>query len=978
MRHLTVAFVVIFSAVWMAAQPSATNVNYEGQTVGTVGLVSSPKIDVESFRSLVKQPTGQPYSHQAINETITALRGTNRFSKVGVEVAPGPQGLEVTFVLEPAYYIGVLDFPGATKAFSYNRLLQVVNFPDQEVYDKEKLGPARDALLQFLRTNGYFQATVNADAQLDDVHQLVNLVFTVELGKRAKVATVTINGTDPVQTAKLLRSVRTFRTKFTGASLKTGKTYSPERIKAATGVLRKTLAKQDYLASKIQANPPQYHSETNQVDVSFNVTVGPKVVIKTTGAKLSSIPFVSSRRLKRLVPVFSEEAIDRVLVSEGRQNIIDYFQQKGYFDADVKTVFDRQPERISITYEINKGEKHKVNEIAFSGNQAISDSDLLSKVIVKKKRIISHGKFSKKLLKGSADNITVAYQELGYQEVKVTPQIVDANSKIRVVFQIAEGPQTVVDTLTLQGNEHYPFNELSPQTGFRLRSGAPFSVRRMADDRSQISARYLDRGYLNVEVKTDVAKVPDDPHRVNVTYTITENQQVRVSQVVVLGHRQTKEPLIINTARIRPEEPLSQGRLLEGESRLYDLGIFDWSSVGPRRTITNQFEEETLVKVHEAKRNSITYGFGMEIARRGGNIPSGTVAVPGLPPVAIDTSTIVSSEQTFIGPRGSIEFSRLNIRGLAETASISLLGARLDQRAIATYIDPQFRGSKQWRSLFSISAEHTSENPLFTASEGGASFQLERTIDKKKTTTVQLRYRFYKTVLSDILLPGLVLPEDENVRLSTFSGTLIRDTRDKPLDPQRGVYQTLDLGITPSALGASADFAKMLGQYAFYRPVHSMVWANSIRLGLAKPFFDSRVPTSERFFAGGGTTLRGYPLNEAGPQRDVPVCTDPAHPDSCDRIKVPVGGNQLFILNSELRFPLGIVKNFGGVLFYDGGNVYDNISFAEFVNHYTSTVGIGFRYATPVGPVRIDFGRNLNPVPGINPFQFFITLGQAF
>src|SRR5215471_15998610 len=300
MRHLTVAFVVIFSAVWMAAQPSATNVNYEGQTVGTVGLVSSPKIDVESFRSLVKQPTGQPYSHQAINETITALRGTNRFSKVGVEVAPGPQGLEVTFVLEPAYYIGVLDFPGATKAFSYNRLLQVVNFPDQEVDDKEKLGPARDALLQFLRTNGYFQAAVNADAQLDDVHQLVNLVFAVELGKRAKVATVTINGTDPVQTAKLLHSVRTFRTKFTGASLKPGKGYSPERIKAATGVLRKTLAKQDYLASKIQADPPQYHPETNRVDVSFNVTEGPKVVIKTTGAKLSSIPFVSSRRLKRL------------------------------------------------------------------------------------------------------------------------------------------------------------------------------------------------------------------------------------------------------------------------------------------------------------------------------------------------------------------------------------------------------------------------------------------------------------------------------------------------------------------------------------------------------------------------------------------------------------------------------------------------------------------------------------------------------
>jgi outer membrane protein insertion porin family len=157
-----------------------------------------------------------------------------------------------------------------------------------------------------------------------------------------------------------------------------------------------------------------------------------------------------------------------------------------------------------------------------------------------------------------------------------------------------------------------------------------------------------------------------------------------------------------------------------------------------------------------------------------------------------------------------------------------------------------------------------------------------------------------------------------------------------------------------------------------------MVWANSIRLGLAKPFSDSRVPTSERFFSGGGTTLRGFPLNEAGPQRGVPVCTNAADPSTCTLISVPVGGNQLFVLNSELRFPMRIINNLGGVVFYDGGNVYRNISFAQFVNNYTSTVGVGLRYATPVGPVRIDLGRNLNPLPGINPFQFFITLGQAF
>jgi outer membrane protein insertion porin family len=958
--------------------PLIAQITYEGQTVSSVNLVSDPKNDVDVFRPLLKQGANEPYSEQKVQASVAALNRTARFSKVTVNVEPEAAGLRVSFILEPAYYIGIIDFPGATKSFTYNRLLQVVNLPDEEVFDKERIPQATQALLQFFRTNGYFQAKVLADTKLMEQDRLANVTFTVTLGKRAKIGNVVIQGADPAETTKLLHSLRSLRATLTASSLKHGKAYTPERVKAATAAMRRTLAKQKHLANKIQVNPPEYHADTNRVDVSFNVDVGPTVVIKATGAKLSVLPFVASRRIKKLVPVYSEEAIDRELVSEGRQNLLNFFQEKGYFDAEVKTVFKRTPEQISVTYQINKGTKHKVDDISFVGNSALSDDELVQRVALQKRQLLSRGQFSQKLLKASVNGITAAYQDHGYQEVKVTPQVVDHEPEIDVMFQIVEGPQTTVANLILQGNDHYPYNELSPVAGFLLRSGEAFSPRKVADDRSRISAKYLDRGYLNVDVKTTVAKLPDDPHRVNVTYAITEGQPVRVSRVVILGRQKTRESLVATTAALRPEQTLSQGRLLEGESRLYDLGIFDWSSVGPRRPITTQTDEETLVKVHEAKRNSITYGFGIEISRRGGNLPTGTVAVPGLPPVAIDTSGFVSSEKTFVGPRGSIEFSRLNLRGLAETGTISLLASRLDQRALATYIDPQFLNSKQWRSLFSVSVERNSENPLFTAREGDVSFQVERSLNKDKTTTAQLRYSFRRTNLSDILVAGLVLPEDQSVRLSTLSGTLIHDTRDKPLDPHRGVYNTLDLGLTPSALGSNANFARLLGQYAFYKPTHSMIWANSIRLGLAKPFSGSRVPTSERFFSGGGTTLRGFPINEAGPQRSVPVCTNPSDTSTCTLISVPVGGNQLFVLNSELRFPLPIISNLGGVAFYDGGNVYRNISFAQFVSNYTSTVGLGLRYSTPVGPVRIDVGRNLNPVPGIKPFQFFITLGQAF
>jgi outer membrane protein assembly factor BamA len=296
---------------------------------------------------------------------------------------------------------------------------------------------------------------------------------------------------------------------------------------------------------------------------------------------------------------------------------------------------------------------------------------------------------------------------------------------------------------------------------------------------------------------------------------------------------------------------------------------------------------------------------------------------------------------------------------------------------LTTYGQPHFIGS-DWSSLTSFSVERNSENPLFTAGLGDLSFQVERLINKKTNTRLQLRYDFNKTDLSHLIVPELVLDQDRHVHLSTVSGTLIRDTRDKPLDAHRGTFATVNLGITPTAFGSSANFTKLFAQYAYYKPVHSVVFANSIRLGLASPFAGSFVPTSQLFFSGGGTSLRGFPIDEAGPQRLVPFCNVLQGQSGCVNVTVPVGGKQLFILNSEARFPLGIMKALGGVVFYDGGNVYSAINLHNFADNYSNTIGIGLRYATPIGPIRIDFGRNLNPVPGIGANQYFITVGQAF
>ena len=331
---------------------------------------------------------------------------------------------------------------------------------------------------------------------------------------------------------------------------------------------------------------------------------------------------------------------------------------------------------------------------------------------------------------------------------------------------------------------------------------------------------------------------------------------------------------------MKAEAPLNEAKLLGSESSLYNLGIFDWVNVAPRRPITDQKTEEVQVKVHEAKRNSLTYGLGLLYTPVAGSLSSGIVALPGLPTLGLPSSFKIIEKNVF-SPLGSIEYSRLNLLGRAETASIATSLSLLDQRGSFSYTDPQFAGFK-WASLLNVSAERSAQNPLFTARLGTASFQLEKILDAARTKRLQFRYTFQRTTLTNLLIQNFIPPEDQNVRSSMLSASFIRDTRDKPLDAHRGVFQTLDFGISPKLMGSTDNFARFFGQTAYYRQMKPwMVWANEVRVGLVDSFAGSHVPISERFFSGGADSLRGFPLNGAGPQVLATLCTQANDPASC-------------------------------------------------------------------------------------------------
>ncbi len=951
------------------------NAAFEGRVVNKVDFAVRPSEDVDQLRALIEQKQGKPFSIDAVKASVAALRKTGKFKKVQVSVQFTSDGLQVLFLLPPVYKVGLITFPGSAKGASYTQMLQAVNIPLDAPFLKDALPAQQDALKKYFATLGYFAASVSTSTKIDDVHHLVNIVFEIDMHSRAKVGRVDIEGVTPQEAAGIHRVLTSLFARVSLASLKPCVSYSRTRIDKSLDRLRAYFRRRGRLANYVRVNPT-YDPEKNRVNLELTIDPGPAVTVKVEGAH------IWRRTLARLIPIYQENSVDQGLIDEGERNLVSYYQAKSFFDVKVHSAVMKGDNYIDIVYHVDKGSKHKVTSISFSGNKYFTTDQLQSHIVIRRaKLILDRGKYSQDLLKRSATSITTMYRDAGFAKASVTPVVTDHEPDIDVAFQIDEGPQTKVHRLTIVNLSNQPIPLKGNDVKLQLGEGKPFSPHLLQSDRNQITAWYLNNGYPNIQFDSKVTVFDGDVNSVDVVYKVDEGNAERVGEVLLLGTDHTKPKFVrsIVDKNIEHGDMLRQGKLLKSESDLYGMGVFDWASVAPvSATADDEGRQVVFIRVHESRRNTMDIGGGLEIIPRNGNIPVGAVVVPGLPPVSLGNKFSVS-QKSFIGPRGTFQLSRHNIRGRAETATLGLVASRLDQRLSLNYADPYLHGSA-WSSLFTISTERTTENPIYTALLQRASFQIERQLDRKHTQKLVGGYSYSRTDLSKILIPELVLPQDQRVKLSTVYGQYVRDTRDNPLDAHHGSYQTFNFGVTPTAFGSSSSFVRFLGQTSFYRPVKPwLIWANNLRLGLAAGFGDQAyVPLSERFFTGGPDSLRGFPINGAGPQRPVPVCSNPNDPTTCTLISVADGGRMLAIVNSEARFPIKLIHNLGGVVFYDGGNAYGAINANQFIRNYTNNIGFGFRYYTKLGPIRIDFGRNLNPVSGVKATQYFLNLGQSF
>ncbi len=958
----------------VASSRSAGLNSLEGITVSDI-QIKCPALDhPERLQSLIRQKINGPLDKYKVRESVQALYNTGRFASIQVEAQRQSSGdVALLFDAKENYFFGSISVVGAPNPPTGTQLLGASKLALGEQLTSGRIEAAMQGMTRVLQENGYYAARIVPSYFWDAPDQQVKVSFRIDKGKAARIGKVNVTGTPGLPEYEVRRI----------SGIDAGDRVSSDSVAGALRRLRRKYQHLNRLLAEVAITKREYHPENNTLDYTFDIVQGPLVVVKVEGAG------VRPSQVKKLVPIYEENAVDDDLLNEGSRNLRDYFRGKGYSDAQVELNQNRAPDRITVTYTVQSNERHKLVGVVLEGNHYFDHETLRERMEIQAAGGLRlKGSFSQAGLARDVQNIENLYRANGFLQAKVVSQIEDnyqgKKGNIKATIRIDEGVQTKVGKLAIEGNQ--AISEDDVRQLISTTPGQPYSEPNVVADQTVVTNFYFNHGFPEVRFESFATPEPDDPNKMNLTYKIAEGQQVFVDKILTNGLAHTRPFVVQREMSVQPGSPLSQEAMLETQRRLYDLGIFNSVNMAVQNPEGDDTEKNVNFELAEARRYTFNYGLGFEVAT---GQPTGSQNPQGSPGASAHVS---------------LDVTRLNFRGRDQTITIQTRYGNLQKRVLASYEVPRWFDSKTLTFNITGFYDDTFNVRTFEAKRLEGYGEIKQTWSKATNLLYRFTYRRVSVPSGSLVIdPNLVPLFSQPVRVGIPSFAWVRDTRDDPTNSKKGIFTTFDTGVASSIFGSQASFGRLLIQNSTYTLFHKKRWvfARSTRVGLQEHFrVTDLIPLPERFFAGGSNSLRGFGINQAGP-RDL-------------QTGFPLGGDALFVNNFELRtppLPLPFAgDNISGVVFHDMGNVFSATgdipdSFfrhsqphpsacQNFVapscsfNYMSHAVGSGIRYRTPIGPISFDLGYNLNPpvfpiarenrFDTLKHFNFFFSIGQTF
>lgn len=751
---------------------------------------------------------------------------------------------------------------------------------------------------------------------------------------RREIGSIRIEGDPRFKESKVLRR----------AKLKPGRRRGRAELHDAVDRLYNFYRGRGYLMTDIRLE--EVPSKEADLDLLLRIDSGPRISIGFEGIR-------GRQGLReKAAPIWEEGLFMDEIVDTARERLENYIRDRGYLTAAVKATVQRDDDdAFRVLFTVQRGPKAQADSIEVAGVDRLPRDEVTRQIKSSTDTWKSRGIVRGDRLRRDQAAVRRLYLDHGYAHVRVAPPeiaIDDAGERARVTFHIQEGPRVMLHAIRFDGANSLGEDYLRSVTG--LKAGDPYVADTVDEAVVDLRRAYDDNGFpdARVVVARETLTRWGGYELIDLTFKVTEGQPQRIDEVIVGGNLITGERTIRRTLGMTPGEPLSRRDIQAGRSRLYRTGSFRGVQIealppepgpeddGGQPEAGAEPGDEQLrpvrVTVQEAGRYRQLYGIGYD------------------------------SEEKL---RGQFEIANRNLFGTGRYLGLQTRASDINKRASVAFRETGLFGGR-FDGLVSAYWQDEQVTGYDVQRVGGA-IQLSR-----KISATELRYRYS---LEDVNTSEPNAPIDEStLRLSSIDFSVSHDTRSNPFNPLNGHYLLGDFQVSGRLLGSEADFTRFYAQiYTFREVLANTVWAQAVRVGIGYPYGRSKdnpastgdlasgMPQTRRFYAGGDTTIRGFKLNRVGP---------------VDAGGDPTGGEGLFILNEELRYP--IFRRLQGVVFYDAGNVFLKLNDYS-LRDLRHVLGAGLRIGTPIGPFRVEYGRILDPKPGdTSRGEFFFSIGQAF
>ncbi len=951
--------------VMMVGITPALQASYEiGTPVSAIEIRSDASaLPLEEVQNLIALEIGLPLDTDQISRSLRNLQASGLASEIEVFLRSGVDGgTVVTFALWSRIQVEEIHLEGDLEV-NRRQLKSVLEVGVAEPLIESRVLRSVFAMEEFYEAQGFLEASVRARPVIDEERKEAEITFQVDPGRPFVVSTVEFEGELDPFTAETLRKQ---------LKVKPGKRYRSREVRSDGERLGVWLFDKGHRLALIDRPTVAIDWENATVSLTYQVDVGPLFHIEILGA--------DQRRLKKkgVITFLGWQRYDEALLLQSVSRIRRNFQELGHYDVEVDWAETETEDLFHLVITVVPGPSYELVDIGFSGNEAVTDRQLSLLMGTTTRRMFSagSGRLVDVAIEDDLENIRSYYRLQGYWDAEIGPYDVsrrmpetppttsesEPRRQLAVMIPIEEGMQRRTVNLVLEGTD-LPV-EPSLVESLPLRAGGPFHPHLLTQTVAAIRSDLDSRGYESAQVSSSL-DWDESETLVDVKIKILEGPQSVIDRVILRGNRHTRSRVVRRSLGLRSGETFNTARLLESQRSLYGLGAFSRADV--RRAPGTPFkgERDILVEVEEANRNRVSYGGGF------------------------DTENGVS---------GILGYTRSNITGRGISSRFDLRLSQKDKLARLLAFQP-FLGRFKLAttgSLFYIEEERGS-SPAFLSKRRGGQIEVERVGDYSRVGALY-EYRWVRAlpIGDEESIPELER-EFENVRISSITPNYQLDHRDSPVDPTRGWTGGAQLEYAFPFFGAEEEFLKGFANYSHYLNLGGIgVVAGNVRIGGIEPISGTAVvpespdgilepdqcpvdrtqlciPISERFFSGGRTTHRAYRRDRLGIVGETLVETFDDEGNVEDL--TAIGGNGLFLINMDYRFP--ILGPVGGNVFVDTGNVWSDWRNMKFSQMKTG-VGIGVRYMSPVGLVRLDVGFKLDREPTEDSYVIFFSFGNPF